>query len=123
VLLRFAITSILLSTNWLLYIWAVNNNYIVETSLGYYINPLINVLLGVVFLKERLRLLQWVAIFFAFSGVCYLTFGYGQFPWIAMVLAVTFGVYGLLRKTASLPSLVGTLPGNFPDFLFQLLSP
>jgi len=107
VLLRFAITSILLSTNWLLYIWAVNNNYIVETSLGYYINPLINVLLGVVFLKERLRLLQWVAIFFAFSGVCYLTFGYGQFPWIAMVLAVTFGVYGLLRKTASLPSLEG----------------
>lgn len=107
VLLRFVLTSLLLSTNWLLYIWAVNKNYIVESSLGYYINPLINVLLGVLFLKERLHPLQWLAIFSAFMGVCYLTFGYGHFPWIAMVLAVTFGVYGLLRKTASLPSLEG----------------
>ncbi len=107
VVLRFVITSFLLSVNWLLYIWAVNSNYIVETSLGYYINPLINVLLGVFFLQERLRSGQWLAIFFAFSGVCYLTFIYGHFPWIAIVLAFTFGVYGLLRKTASLPSLEG----------------
>lgn len=107
VVLRFVLTSLLLSVNWLLYIWAVNSDYIVETSLGYYINPLINVLLGVCFLKERLRLLQWTAVFFAFLGVCYLTFGYGHFPWIAIVLALTFGFYGLLRKTASLPSLEG----------------
>jgi len=107
ILLRFVITSALLTVNWLLYIWAVNSDYIVETSLGYYINPLINVLLGVFFLKERLRLFQWLAIIFAFSGVCYLTFGYGHFPLIAMILAVTFGLYGLLRKTASLPSLEG----------------
>ncbi len=107
VVLRFVLTSLLLSVNWLTYIWAVNSAYIVESSLGYYINPLINVLLGVLFLKERLRGLQWLAMFFAFLGVCYLTFGYGHFPWIALVLAITFGLYGLLRKTASLPSLEG----------------
>ncbi len=107
VLLRFAFTSLLLSVNWLIYIWAVNSDYIVESSLGYYINPLVNVLLGVCFLKERLRPLQWTALFFAFLGVCYLTFAYGHFPWIAIVLALTFGLYGLLRKTASLPSLEG----------------
>ncbi|AGF79807.1 rarD protein [Desulfocapsa sulfexigens DSM 10523] len=124
ILLRFALTSLLLSTNWLLYIWAVNNNYIVESSLGYYINPLINVLLGVLFLRERLRVPQWVAVFFAFAGVCYLTFGYGQFPWIAIVLAVTFGFYGLLRKTASIPSLEGLCLETsllfLPAFLFLL---
>jgi chloramphenicol-sensitive protein RarD len=85
----------------------VNSNYIIETSLGYYINPLINVLLGVFFLNELLRKVQWLAIFFAFLGVCYLTFGYGHFPLIAIILAITFGLYGLLRKTSSLPSLEG----------------
>ena len=107
VVLRFVLTSLLLSINWLTYIWAVNSEYIVESSLGYYINPLINVLLGVLFLKERLRAPQWLAMFFAFLGVCYLTFGYGHFPWIALILAITFGLYGLLRKTAPLPSLEG----------------
>ena len=107
VILRFVLTSLLLSVNWLIYIWAVNSNYIVESSLGYYMNPLINVLLGVFFLKEQLRKIQWLSILFAFSGVCYLTFAYGRFPWIAIVLALTFGLYGLLRKTASLPSLEG----------------
>lgn len=107
VILRFGLTSLLLSVNWLTYIWAVNSEYIIESSLGYYINPLINVLLGVLFLKERLRGVQWLAMFFAFLGVCYLTFGYGHFPWIALLLAITFGLYGLLRKTASLPSLEG----------------
>jgi len=107
IVLRFILTSLLLSLNWMLYIWSVNSGYIVEASLGYYINPLVNVLLGVVFLKERLRTLQWGSLFFAFLGVCYLTFGYGRFPWIAIVLAVTFGLYGLLRKTAKLPSLEG----------------
>ena len=107
VILRYGLASLLLSTNWLLYIWSVNNNYIVESSLGYFINPLVNVLLGVCFLKERLRKVQWLAILFAFLGVFYLTFSYGHFPWIAIVLAVTFGLYGLLRKTAPLPSLEG----------------
>ena len=107
IVFRFILSSLLLSTNWLIYIWAVNSNYIVETSLGYYINPLINVLLGVFFLNERLRKVQCLAIFFAFLGVCYLTFGYGHFPLIAIILAITFGFYGLLRKTASLPSLEG----------------
>jgi chloramphenicol-sensitive protein RarD len=107
VVLRFILSSLLLSTNWLLYIWAVNSNYIIETSLGYYINPLVNVLLGVFFLHERLRKVQWLAILFAFLGVCYLTFGYGYFPYIAIILAVTFGLYGLLRKTATLASLEG----------------
>ena len=107
VVFRFVLSSLLLSVNWLTYIWAVNSNYIVESSLGYYINPLVNVLLGVLFLGERLRTTQWVAVSFAFLGVCYLTFGYGHFPWIAMTLAFSFGFYGLLRKTAKLPSLEG----------------
>ncbi len=107
VMARFILTSILLSGNWLLYIWAVNSDFIVESSLGYFINPLINVLLGMIFLKEKLRSTQWLAMFMAFGGVCYLTFGYGHFPWIAIVLALTFAFYGLLRKTAPLPSLEG----------------
>ena len=107
VVIRFMVTSLLLSSNWLIYIWAVNSNFIVESSLGYFINPLINVLLGMIFLKERLRPPQWLAMFMAFSGVCYLTFGYGHFPWIAIALALTFAFYGLLRKTAPLPSLEG----------------
>lgn len=106
-ILRFMITALLLSGNWLIYIWAVNSNYIVESSLGYYINPLVNVLLGFFFLKERPRPLQWMALLFACLGVIYLTFAYGRFPWIALALAVTFGIYGLLKKTASLPSLEG----------------
>ncbi len=107
ILLPYVATSILISINWLLYIWAVNNDFIVEASLGYYINPLINVVLGLVFLKERLRSGQWFSVFLAFTGVCYLTFFYGQFPWIAIVLAFSFGFYGLIRKVTPLPSLEG----------------
>ncbi len=107
VMTRFILTAILLSSNWLIYIWAVNSDFIVESSLGYFINPLINVLLGMIFLKEKLRTPQWLAMIMAFSGVCYLTFGYGHFPWIAIALALTFAFYGLLRKTAPLPSLEG----------------
>ena len=107
VFLAFLLTSLLLSVNWLIYIWAVNSNYIVESSLGYYINPLVNVMLGVLFLKERLRPPQWAAILLAAAGVSYLTFVYGHFPWIAIMLALTFGLYGLLRKIAPLPSLEG----------------
>jgi len=107
VLINSSCCALLLAVNWLTYIWAVNSGHILETSLGYYINPLVNVLLGVVVMKERLRPLQWLAIGLAAGGVLYLTFGYGQLPWIALTLAFTFGFYGLLRKRASLPSLEG----------------
>lgn len=106
-LATFFATGILLGSNWLIYIWAVNSGYIVEASLGYFINPLIAVLFGVLFLKEPLRPGQWAALFVAFCGVLYLTFSYGQFPWIGLTLAITFALYSLLRKTASLHSLEG----------------
>ncbi len=106
-LVTFSITALLLAINWLLYIWAVNAGFIVEASLGYFINPLINVLFGMVFFRERLRALQWVAIAFAVLGVLYLTIYYGRFPWIAMVLAVTFAIYGLLHKQNPLGALDG----------------
>ena len=103
----FLTTSLLLGCNWLTYIWAVNNGYIVESSLGYFINPIVNILLGVIILKEKLRLWQWIAAGLATAGVIYLTVVYGQLPWIALVLAFSFGFYGLLRKTAHLGSLEG----------------
>ena len=107
VLLTFTATALLLGTNWFVYIWAVNAGFVIETSLGYFINPLINVLLGVVFLHERLRKGQIAALALAVAGVLYLTFSYGAFPWIALTLAFTFGFYGLLRKTAPLGSSEG----------------
>lgn len=105
--LRFGLASLLLGLNWLVYIWAVNAGYLVEASLGYFINPLVNVALGVIFLGERLRLVQWVAIALAAIGVLYLTFVYGQPPWIALTLAFSFGTYGLLKKQSVLNSLEG----------------
>jgi chloramphenicol-sensitive protein RarD len=107
IVLTFLATASLLSLNWALYIWAVNTGHIVETSLGYFINPLVNVFLGVVFLRERLRLGQAAAIVLALAGVLFLTVTYGSPPWIALVLATSFGAYGLLRKTAPLNSLEG----------------
>jgi chloramphenicol-sensitive protein RarD len=100
-------SACLLSLNWLTYIWAVNSGHIVDSSLGYFIAPLVNVLLGVLFLRERLRLWQMVAIGSAALGVLILTLGYGAFPWIALSLAFTFGFYGLLRKVSPLASLEG----------------
>lgn len=88
----------IITTNWLIYIWAVNDNRIVETSLGYYINPLINVLLGVVVLKERLSFWQTVSVILAAVGVLNLTVKFGAFPWVALSLAVTFALYGLCKK-------------------------
>jgi chloramphenicol-sensitive protein RarD len=107
IILPFVLTSILISVNWITYIWAVSSDFIVESSLGYYINPLVNILLGMIFLQERLRIGQWLAVLFALSGVCYLTFFYGEFPWIALILAFSFGFYGLLRKIITMPSLEG----------------
>lgn len=106
-LLSFILSATLLSLNWGLYIWAVNAGFIVETSLGYFINPLVNVLLGVIFLKERLRRAQALSVLVAVGGVLYLTLSYGRLPWIALALGVSFAIYGLLRKLASLNSLEG----------------
>lgn len=103
----YAIAGILLTINWLVYVWGVNAGFIVETSLGYFINPLISVLLGVVFLRERLRLPQWIPVGLAALGVGYLTLTYGRLPWIALSLAFSFGIYGLVKKLAPLGSLYG----------------
>jgi chloramphenicol-sensitive protein RarD len=100
-------TAMIISGNWLLYIWAVNNNYLLQASLGYYINPLVNVVLGLVFLQERLRRPQILAVLLAASGVLYLTISYGEFPWISLTLALSFGLYGLIRKVAPVGALVG----------------
>ena len=100
-------TTVVLGLNWYIYIWAVNNDHILQASLGYYINPLVNVLLGVVFLRERLRTMQTVALILAGIGVLCLTVHYGKFPWIALTLAFAFGFYGLIRKVAPISSLVG----------------
>jgi len=95
-------TGILVGCNWLLYIWAVNNDHLLQASLGYYINPLVNVVLGVIFLRERLRQPQILAVLLATAGVLYLTIHHGVFPWISITLALTFGFYGLIRKVVSL---------------------
>jgi chloramphenicol-sensitive protein RarD len=99
--------AILIGVNWLIYVWAVNANYILETSLGYFINPLISVLLGVIFLRERLRPFQWLPVGLAAGGVLYLALAYGRPPWIALTLAFSFGTYGLVKKLAPLGSLYG----------------
>jgi chloramphenicol-sensitive protein RarD len=100
-------TSLIVGGNWLLYIWAVQNDYLLQASLGYYINPLVNVMLGMVFLKERLRPPQILAVLLAAAAVLYLTIYYGMFPWIALALAMSFGLYGLIRKVAPVGALVG----------------
>jgi chloramphenicol-sensitive protein RarD len=101
------VSSGLIAVNWGTYIWAVNAGFIVETSLGYFINPLVNVVLGVVLLKEKLRPAQWIPVGLALLGVLYLTIGYGRLPWIALALAFSFGLYGLAKKTAPLGALHG----------------
>jgi len=100
-------SACLLSLNWFVYIWAVNSGHVLDSSLGYFITPLVNVLLGLLFLHERLRRWQTVAFGLAALGVLWLTVGYGAFPWIALSLAFSFGLYGLLRKVSPLGSLEG----------------
>lgn len=120
----YSIAAILLSVNWLVYVWGVNAGFIVETSLGYFINPLLSVLLGVLFLRERLRPTQWIPVSIAAIGVIYLTAVYGRLPWIALSLAFSFGFYGLVKKLAPLGSLHGlTLETGivFPVALLYLL--
>lgn len=107
---RFAILALsgsLIAANWLIYVWAVNNNHMVEASLGYFINPLINVMLGMVLLRERLRPLQWVAVTLALIGVGQQVWQVGSLPWVSLALAFSFGFYGLIRKQAPVAALPG----------------
>ena len=101
------VTTVLIAGNWYVFIWAVDHNEVLQSSLGYFINPLVNVLLGLVFLRERLRRWQAIAVVLAAAGVLHLTIAYGRFPWIALYLATSFGFYGLLRKTAPVDAPVG----------------
>ncbi len=102
-----ALSGSLIAGNWLVYVWAVNNGRMVEASLGYYINPLVNVLLGMVLLGERLRRLQWLAVMLAATGVAQQVWHFGSLPWVSLVLALTFGCYGLIRKKAPVAALPG----------------
>ncbi|WP_255516446.1 EamA family transporter RarD [Luteimonas suaedae] len=112
-----ALSALLISGNWALYIWAVNAGHVIETSLGYFINPLLNVVIGVLFLRERLSMPQWVSVAMAAAGVLWLTFHYGSFPWIALGLALSFALYGLVRKLAAVES----IPGLGVESLYLLL--
>lgn len=118
------LASILISINWLVYIWAVNHGHVVEASLGYYINPLIMISFGVIFLKERMRNLQWVAVALAALGVVVLTIAYGRIPWIALALGFSWGSYGLIKKHLGLGALEGlaieTLIAGLPYLLYLL---
>ncbi len=106
-LVIYTLAASLLAVNWLVYIYGVNSDQIVETSLGYFINPLLNVALGVIVLREKLRPAQWVPIGLAAAGVTYLTIQHGALPWIALALAFSFGLYGLVKKVSPLGSLYG----------------
>jgi chloramphenicol-sensitive protein RarD len=101
------LSGALLTANWLVFVWAVNHGRIVETALGYFLTPLVNVAFGIIFLRERLRVAQGVALAIATCGVALLVVRFGEVPWVALALAVTFGSYGLLRKKSTLGSLSG----------------
>jgi len=102
-----ALSGTLIAANWLTYVWSVNNGRMLEASLGYYINPLVNVLLGMMILGERLRRLQWIAVGLAAIGVAQQVWQVGSLPWVSLVLALTFGTYGLIRKQAPVKALPG----------------
>jgi chloramphenicol-sensitive protein RarD len=106
-LVRLAASAALITINWLAFVWAVNHDHVVEVSLGYYINPLVNVLLGIFVLSERLNRVQWTAVALAAAGVTYLTVVTGYVPWIALTVATSFALYGLIRKTAHVEALPG----------------
>jgi chloramphenicol-sensitive protein RarD len=110
-------TTVLISINWLTYIWATNNGHVVEAALGYYINPLIIIAFGVLLLREKMRRMQWVAVGIAAIGVTILTIDYGRLPWVAISLALSWGTYGLLKKKLDL----GALEGLTIETLISLL--
>jgi len=114
------LTSILVSINWLVYIWATNNGHVVEASLGYYINPLIIIGFGVILLKEKMRPLQWIAVAIASIGVLVLTIDYGRLPWVAFALAISWGSYGLVKKQLGLGALEGLAIETFISSFFYL---
>jgi len=120
VLTGFIASAALLSVNWLLYIWAVKNDRIIDGSLGYFINPIVNVLMGYILLKERLRAAQWIAVALAAAGVTWLAILNGHIPWISLALAISFGCYALLRKTAALGALEGLTLETMLLFPFAL---
>jgi chloramphenicol-sensitive protein RarD len=103
----YGLAAVLLAINWLVYVWSVNAGHVVDASLGYFINPLVSVALGVLLLREKLRPMQWLPVGLAAAGVLYLTVQFGALPWIALVLAFSFGFYGLLKKVAPLGALHG----------------
>jgi chloramphenicol-sensitive protein RarD len=107
VLLRLCLSTALVATNWFVYIWAVTHDRVIESSLGYFITPLVNMVLGLFVLGERLRRVQWISVLLAAAAVLFLTVQLGKTPFVALVLAATFGSYGLVRKTARVDSLVG----------------
>ncbi|MDW2886653.1 MULTISPECIES: EamA family transporter RarD [Exiguobacterium] len=102
----FFLNGLIISMNWFIYIWAVNHNFIVEASLGYYINPIVSIIFGVFFFREKLSRIEWLAILLATIGVLILTIGYGKFPWISLALAFSFGFYGVVKKQRPLESTV-----------------
>ncbi|WP_106495939.1 EamA family transporter RarD [Lentibacillus sp. Marseille-P4043] len=106
-LIGITFASIVISINWLTYIWAVNNDHVIQASLGYYINPLVSILLGIIVLKERLTRKQLLSFVIAGIGVINLTVSYGVFPWVSLLLAVSFGLYGLLKKTVDISAMFG----------------
>ena len=103
----YAFSALLLAANWMVYVYAIQTHQVAEASLGYFINPLVSVLLGVLVLGERLGVIKWLAVALAAAGVIWLTWKLGRLPWIALVLACSFGVYGLVRKTSTLGALEG----------------
>ena len=107
VFIRLLLAAALISVNWIVYIWGVNNGHVVECALGYYINPLIIISFGVIMLREKMRKLQWAAVGFGALGVIVLTIDYGRLPWIALALAVSWGSYGLVKKQLNLGALEG----------------
>ncbi|MGD9009198.1 MAG: EamA family transporter RarD [Desulfobacteraceae bacterium] len=118
----FIVTTLLVAGNWFVYIWAVTNGFIVQASLGYFIYPLVSVMLGVVFLRERLRLVQTMAVLLAGAGVAYMAVSHGQVPWISLALAFSFSIYALIRKVAEADALEGltaeTLLMSVPAILY-----
>jgi chloramphenicol-sensitive protein RarD len=119
---RLALSAVLISINWFVYVFAVNSGHVIETSLGYFINPLVNVLLGVAVLRERLNPWQWLAVSCAAIGVAYLTWITGRLPWISLALACSFGLYGLIRKMVSVDAVIGLASETLLIFPFGLLA-
>ncbi|MCC2252366.1 EamA family transporter RarD [Virgibacillus sp. AGTR] len=128
-----SLATLVISLNWLIFIWAVNSNHVVQASLGYYINPLISILLGIIVLKEAFTFRQTISFILAGIGVLYLTISYGVFPWVSLLLAISFGLYGLLKKKVDIGPMIGLtietmliLPfaiiylAIYPDNAFQL---